>query len=180
LILDDGTPVPCELCVVGIGMIPAVGWLEGSGIELDDGVRCDEALATSVPGVVAAGDAASWYNPLFGERMRVEHWTNAVEQARHAVATLLAPPTEAKPFESVPVFWSDQFDLKIQGAGRPKPTDELVMSRSPHGERLVALYGRAGRLVGAVTFNHPAKLVRLRRLIGLRSPMEDAQDILES
>ena len=158
VILDDGTRVPCELCVVGIGMTPSVSWLESSGMELEDGVRCDETLAASIPRVVAVGDVASWYNPLFEERMRVEHWTNAVEQARHAVGTLLAPH-EAKPFESVPMFWSDQFDIKIQGAGRPKPTDELTVIGSPDDERLIALYGRAGRLVGAAAFNQAPKLI---------------------
>lgn len=179
LVLDDGTSLRCELCVVGIGMTPAVDWLEGSGIDLDDGVRCDETLCANLPGVVAAGDVANWYNPLFGERMRVEHWTNAVEQARHAVETLLAPPGEARPFESVPMFWSDQFDLKIQGAGRPKPTDELVMS-SAGEDRLVALYHREGRLTGAVTFNQPPKLIQLRRLIGLRGTVDDALKIVAS
>jgi len=180
LILDDGTHVPCELCVVGIGMTPSVAWLEASGVELDDGVQCDETLATTVAGIVAAGDAASWYNPLFGERMRVEHWTNAIEQARHAVATLLAPRGEAKPFESVPMFWSDQFDIKIQGAGRPRPTDELIMTRASNDEKLIALYVRAGRLVGAVTFNQPPTLIQLRRLIGLRGGVDEAMKIIES
>ena len=179
--LDDGSEVDCDLVVVGIGMKPSVSWLEGSGIELADGVQCDEALATSVCGVVAAGDVASWHNPLFEERMRVEHWTNAVEQARHAVSTLLAPPGEAKPFESVPMFWSDQFDIKIQGAGRPKPSDELVFAGGmSEGEKLVAIYGRAGRLVGAVAFNQPPKLVQLRMLIAKRGGLDEALKIAES
>lgn len=178
LVLDDGTSLRCDLCVVGIGMTPSVAWLEGSGIELCDGVRCNETLSTNVPRIVAAGDVANWYNPLFGERMRVEHWTNAVEQARHAVETLLAPPGEARSFESVPMFWSDQFDLKIQGAGRPKPTDELIMVPSSGEGKLVALYGRHGRLVGAVTFNQPPKLIQLRRLIGLRGGVEDAMKLV--
>jgi NADPH-dependent 2,4-dienoyl-CoA reductase/sulfur reductase-like enzyme len=180
VILDDGTSVPCELCVVGIGVTPSVSWLNGSGVDLEDGVRCDETLGTNLPRIVAAGDVVSWFNPLFGERMRVEHWTNAVEQARHAVETLLAPPGKAKPFESVPMFWSDQFDIKIQGAGRPKPTDELIISCSSDCERLVALYGRAGRLIGAVTFNQPPKLIQLRRLIGLRGGVDEAMKIVES
>lgn len=173
--LDDGTQVPCDLVVVGIGVAPTIAWLAHSGIELENGVRCDETLAASVPGVVAAGDVASWYNPLFEERMRVEHWTNAVEQARHAVSTLLAAPGEAKPFESVPMFWSDQFDIKIQGVGRPKPTDELILTGgTPESEKFIALYGRAGRLVGAVTFNQPPKLIQLRMLIGKRGSVDAA------
>ena len=181
VLLDDGTKVDCDLVVVGIGVTPSVSWLAGSGVELEDGVRCDETLASSVPGIVAAGDVASWYNPLFEERMRVEHWTNAVEQARHAVSTLLAAPGEAKSFESVPMFWSDQFDIKIQGVGRPKPTDELVLAGGvPESEKFIALYRRAGRLVGAVTFNQPPKLIQLRMLIGKRGGLDEALKIAES
>jgi NADPH-dependent 2,4-dienoyl-CoA reductase/sulfur reductase-like enzyme len=179
LVLDDGTEIECEVVVVGIGMAPSVSWLEGSGIALEDGVKCDETLATHVPSIVAAGDVASWYNPLFEERMRVEHWTNAVEQARHAAATLLSAG-EAKPFESVPMFWSDQFDIKIQGAGRPRPTDELTLVGAPRDEKLVALYGREGRLVGAVAFNQPPKLIRLRMLIGKRGGVDEGLKIAEA
>ncbi len=179
--LDDGSKVDCGLVVVGIGVTPSVSWLGGSGIEIEDGVRCDETLATNIPGVVAAGDVASWYNPLFEERMRVEHWTNAVEQARHAASTLLAAPGEAKPFESVPMFWSDQFDIKIQGSGSPKPGDELTIVRlGLDDEKLIAIYSRAGRVVGAVAFNQPAKLVQLRMLIGKRGGLDDALKIVES
>jgi 3-phenylpropionate/trans-cinnamate dioxygenase ferredoxin reductase subunit len=179
--LDDGSKVDCDLVVVGIGVTPSVSWLGGSGIEIEDGVRCDETLTTNIPGVVAAGDVASWHNPLFEERMRVEHWTNAVEQARHAASTLLAAPGEAKPFESVPMFWSDQFDIKIQGAGRPKPGDELtIVRRGPDEEKLIAIYSRAGRVVGAVGFNQPPKLVQLRMLIGKRGGLDDALKIVDS
>jgi NADPH-dependent 2,4-dienoyl-CoA reductase/sulfur reductase-like enzyme len=179
--LDDGTQVECDVVVVGIGVSPTVSWLADSGVELDDGVRCDETLASSVPGIVAAGDVASWYNPLFEERMRVEHWTNAVEQARHAVSSLLAAPGEARPLESVPMFWSDQFDIKIQCIGRPKPTDDLFLAGgTPESEKFIALYGRAGRIVGAVAFNQPPKLIQLRMLIGKRGGVDDALKIAES
>jgi len=179
--LDDGSRVDCDLVVVGIGVRPSVSWLDGSELDVEDGVRCDETLASNVPGVVAAGDVASWYNPLFEERMRVEHWTNAIEQARHAVSTLLAEPGEAEPFESVPMFWSDQFDIKIQAAGKPKPADELtIVRRNPDDEKLIAIYSRAGRVVGAVTFNRPPKLVQLRMLIGKRGGLDDALKIVDS
>ena len=179
--LDDGSKVDCDLVVIGIGVTPSVSWLRGSGIVIEDGVRCDETLATNIPGVVAAGDVASWYNPLFEERMRVEHWTNAIEQARHAASTLLAAPGEAEPFESVPMFWSDQFDIKIQGAGRPKPGDELtIVRRGSDDEKLIAIYSRAGRVVGAVAFNQPPKLVQLRMLIGKRGGLDDALKIVDS
>lgn len=177
LVLDDGSRVECDLAVVGIGMTPATDWLEGSGIELGDGVVCDETLATAVSGIVAAGDVASWPNPLFGERMRVEHWTNAVEQARHAVNTLLAAPGEAQPFESVPMFWSDQYDIKIQGVGRPRPTDELTVVEGSEANKLVAVYVRDGAMTGAVTFNQAPKLIKLRMLMAKRGALDEALEI---
>ena len=181
LALDDGTDLLCDLVVVGVGVDPTVSWLESSGIELDDGVRCDATCMSNIPGVFAAGDVANWYNPLFKERMRVEHWTNALEQARHVASSLMAAPGEAKPFESVPMFWSDQFDIKIQGVGRPRATDELIITGgTAEEERFTALYGRAGRLVGAVTFNQPPKIIKLRRLIGERGGLEAAAKIAES
>jgi 3-phenylpropionate/trans-cinnamate dioxygenase ferredoxin reductase subunit len=181
LALDDGSDLACDVVVVGIGVDPAVSWLESSRIELDDGVRCDATCMSSIPGVFAAGDVANWYNPLFEERMRVEHWTNAVEQARHVASSLMAGPGETKPFESVPMFWSDQFDIKIQGVGRPRATDELIITGgTAKEERFTALYGRAGRLVGAVTFNQPPKIIKLRRLIGERGGLEAAAKIAES
>ncbi len=175
VVLADGASVACDLVVVGIGVTPATKWLEGSGLSLGDGVVCDATCAASVPNIVAAGDVCNWHNPLFDERMRVEHWTNAVEQARHAVETLLAGPDDAKPFESAPMFWSDQYDLKIQSAGRPKPGDEVhICHGSLEEDRFVALYGRGGRLVGVATFNQPAKLVQYRRMITERVSWQDA------
>lgn len=179
LLLDDGTELPCELVVVGIGVQPAVDWLAGSGLELEDGVRCDATLSSNVQGIVAIGDVANWYNPLFDEHMRVEHWTNAVEQARHVVQTLCRPE-EAKPFESAPMFWSDQYDIKIQGAGRPKPTDELRIMGRLDDETFVALYSREDRLVGAVSFNNPAKLIQLRRKIVNRASLSEAVELFET
>ena len=119
--LADGTLIPADVVVVGIGVAPETRWLEGSGLALGDGVLCDETLATGAPGVVAAGDVARWRNPLFGESMRVEHWTNAVEQAGAAAERLLAGPAAGKPFAPVPFVWSDQYDRKIQIAGRVSP-----------------------------------------------------------
>ncbi len=164
--LGDGTAVAADLVVVGIGVAPETGWLETSGLALEDGVVCDETCATAVPGIVAAGDVARWHNPLFGVSMRVEHWTNAVEQAAAAAERLLAGPDAATPFAPVPFVWSDQYDRKIQSAGWLTPQDEM---RIVHGtleeRRFVALYGRGGRLTGAVAFNQVRPLMGYRRMI---------------
>jgi NADPH-dependent 2,4-dienoyl-CoA reductase/sulfur reductase-like enzyme len=171
--LSDGTRLEADLVIVGIGVTPETGWLEGSGLALDDGVVCDETCATRVPGIVAAGDVARWYNPLFGERMRVEHWMNASEQGPAAAERLL--DANAAPFANVPFFWSDQFDAKIQSAGRMRPGDEMrIVEGSLEERRFVALYGRGGRLSGAVAFNRPRPLLRFRRRIGERISWEEA------
>src|SRR5206468_820024 len=106
-------------------------------------------------GVVAAGDVARWPNPLFGETMRVEHWDNAAAQGRHAALTLLQGEA-AQPFAPVPYFWSDQYDHKIQFVGRGGAGDEVrVVAGSVEERKFVTLYGRAGRIVGALSLDNP-------------------------
>ncbi len=173
--LSDGRACEADLVVVGIGVLPETGWLSTSGLALEDGVVCDATCATTAPGVVAAGDVARWYNPLFGESMRVEHWTNAVEQGAAAAKRLLAGPDAAEPFAPVPLFWSDQYDVKIQFAGRMRADDEFrVVHGSIEERRFVALYGREGRLVGSLAFNRPRQLMGYRQLISQRISWDDA------
>jgi NADPH-dependent 2,4-dienoyl-CoA reductase/sulfur reductase-like enzyme len=169
--LSDGSTIEADVVVVGIGVIPNVGWLEGSGLVIDDGVVCDETTLAA-PGVVAAGDVARWPNPMFdGELMRVEHWEHAIDMGVHAARRLLAGDGPGEPYATVPWFWSDQYDRKIQLAGRARPDDDLaVVAGSVAERRFCALYGRDGRVVGALGMNMPAKVVRYRRAIadGLR------------
>ena len=173
--LETGLLIPADVVVVGIGVAPETRWLEGSGLPLGDGVLCDETLAAGAPGVVAAGDVARWHNPLFGESMRVEHWTNAVEQASAAAERLLAGPAAGKPFAPVPFVWSDQYDRKIQFAGRVSPQDEMRIVHGTLAERrFVALFGRAGRLVGALAMNRARQLVGYRKQIREGRRFEDA------
>ena len=165
--LSDGTVVPADVVVVGIGVAPVTGWLEGSGLELANGVVCDSTCATAAPGVVAAGDVARWHNPLFDEHMRVEHWDNANQQGRAAARTLLGS-TEA--FAPVPYFWSDQYDRKIQFVGRAAPYDEVAVVNGTVEERaFVAIYRRDDRIVGALSMNRPRLLMGYRSLIAERA-----------
>jgi NADPH-dependent 2,4-dienoyl-CoA reductase/sulfur reductase-like enzyme len=125
--LADGTLVPGDLVIVGIGVVPNVEWLAGSGAETDNGVLCDETLAVvGVPNAWAAGDVARWPHAKYGE-IRIEHWTNAVEQGQHVGAVIMG---DVKPFATVPFVWSDQYAHRIQIVGRPSPTDEI---RVVHG-----------------------------------------------
>jgi 3-phenylpropionate/trans-cinnamate dioxygenase ferredoxin reductase subunit len=164
--LADGSRVAAELVVVGIGAIPETRWLEGSGLALEDGVVCDATCATDAPGVFAAGDVARWHHPGYGESLRIEHWTHAVEQGEAAAANLLAGPAGASAFAPVPFVWSDQYDLKIQATGRIRPDDELRIAHGSLEERrFVALFGREGRLTGALAINRVRQLMGYRRML---------------
>jgi NADPH-dependent 2,4-dienoyl-CoA reductase/sulfur reductase-like enzyme len=164
--LADGSAVAADLVVVGVGVTPATGWLEGSGLRVADGVVCDARLRASAPGVFAAGDVARWTHPGYGESLRIEHWTNATEQADAVAASLLAGEGPCPSFAPVPYFWSDQYDVKLQLAGRARPGDELRIVDGSLGERrFVALYGRAGRLVAVLGWNRPRLVMQYRRLL---------------
>lgn len=163
--LSDGTRLQADVVVVGIGVTPNTEWLEGSGLTLDDGVMCDETCLAA-PGVVAAGDVARWPNRRFDEVMRVEHWDNAVEQAAHAALRLLEPDDDARAFAPVPWFWSDQYDRKIQMAGRIRSSDHSQLVTGSFDERKFAvLFGRNDRLVGVVGFNRPRHVMRYKSMI---------------
>jgi NADPH-dependent 2,4-dienoyl-CoA reductase/sulfur reductase-like enzyme len=174
--LDDGTAIDADVVVVGVGVAPVTDWLEGSGLQLDNGVVCDATLLAA-PGVVSAGDITRWPNPLFdGEVMRLEHWTNASEQGVAAARRLLHGDGAApEPFAPVPFVWSDQYDRKIQSVGHFRGDDVMeVVHGSLDERRFVAVFGRAGRLVGALGFSMPAKLMQYRRMIEARASFDDA------
>ncbi len=170
--LSDGSTVDADVVVVGIGVIPNTEWLHGSGLELGDGVLCD-ASCLAAEGVTAAGDVARWPNELFGETMRVEHWDNAAQQGSHAARRLL--DEAVGPFTPVPWFWSDQYDRKIQLAGRVRGDDEVrVVTGSVDERRFAAIYGRAGRITGVLGFNRPRHVMRYRALIEQRASFDEA------
>jgi 3-phenylpropionate/trans-cinnamate dioxygenase ferredoxin reductase subunit len=174
--LDDGTEIDADLVVVGVGVAPVTDWLADSGLTLDNGVVCDASLVAA-PGVVAAGDITRWPNPLFdGELMRLEHWTNASDMGVAAARRLLhGDAADPEAFAPVPFVWSDQYDRKIQTAGHFRGDDEMeVVHGSLDERRFVAVFGRAGRLVGVLGFSMPAKLMQYRRLIAERASFADA------
>ena len=176
--LGDGEVVPADVVVVGIGVSPATEWLAGSGLDVRDGVVCDEALRAASR-VYAAGDCARWVNRLFGEtgeEMRVEHWTNAAEQGSAAAANLLAELAgqEGTAYAPVPFFWSDQFDSRIQFVGRAHGDDEVRVITGDLDGKFVALYGHAGRLRGVLGVGMPKPVMRMRKLLGERASWDDA------
>ena len=163
--LADGTVIPADVVVVAIGVFPETRWLEGSGLTLENGVVCDATCrALGAENVVAVGDVARWYNKAFEQDMRVEHWTNAIEQADAASRTLLSEPADSEPFISVPYVWSDQYDKKLQYVGIVGEFVGVVEGSAEDG-KFVAAFGSDGLLVGALCVNWPARMIRFKRAI---------------
>lgn len=169
VLLTDGTELPADLVVVGIGSRPATEWLDGSGVEVDNGVVCDEAGRTSAPNVWALGDVASWRDST-GHQARVEHWSNVADQARVVVPALLGNDVPAGVV--VPYFWSDQYDVKIQCLGEPHATD-IVHLVEDDGHNFLAYYERAGVLVGVVGGGRPGEVMKFRAKIAAGVPIAE-------
>lgn len=165
----DSSEVGAEVLLAGVGVTPATDWLRGSGLALSDGVVCDESLRAGAPGVVAAGDVARWYNPLFDQQMRVEQWMNAVEQGRHAALTLLGA-TDA--YAPVPYLWSDQFDARMRFVGTAQAAHQIHIEHRGD-DAMVALFGRGGVLVGALCVNATRELPLHRKAIAERVAWDD-------
>ncbi|MFF7132781.1 NAD(P)/FAD-dependent oxidoreductase [Streptomyces sp. NPDC008196] len=164
VLLEDGRGIPADIVVVGVGARPCVEWLAGSGLELDDGVRCGADGRTGLPGVVAVGDCASWYDPRAGLHRRVEHWTGARERPDAAVTALLAggavEPTTPRP----PYFWSDQYGVKIQFAGHAAAADSVTIEEGARDDRnVLAVYRRSGHPVAVLGMNQPRLFMRWRK-----------------
>jgi NADPH-dependent 2,4-dienoyl-CoA reductase/sulfur reductase-like enzyme len=163
--LSDGSRIDADVVVVGIGVTPNTEWLERSGLTIDNGIVCNGS-GEAAPDVYAAGDVARVANRWHGDSPRIEHWTNAVEQAVHAAENALAGPEASTSFSSVPYFWSDQYDRRIQFIGGGPPHDEIVVvDGSLADRRLTALYRRGDRLVACLALNQPRALIKYRKLL---------------
>ena len=176
VILTDGAELAADLVVVGIGASPSTRWLEGSSVELDErdrGVLCDATLAAA-PGVYAAGDVCHWVSELFDGRLRLEHWTSAAEQGALAARNAL-DPANAKPYDTVPYFWSDWYDSRIQFVGESAADDVVIVDEAQwENGKLLALYRRGDRVIGALTVNRPALIMKMRRMIAKGADWHEA------
>lgn len=164
VLLEDGRSIPADTVVVGVGARPCVDWLEGSGIALDNGVKCGADGRTSVAGVVAVGDCANWYDPHTGVHRRVEHWTGALERPEAAVAALLAHGAREPGVPRPPYFWSDQYGVKIQFVGHAAGADSVTVEEGSTDDRsFLAVYRRADRPVAVLGMNQPRLFTRWRK-----------------
>ncbi|MER6945192.1 FAD-dependent oxidoreductase [Nonomuraea sp. NPDC000554] len=157
--LDTGEVLPADAVVVAVGADPATGWLEGSGLRIDNGLVCD-SRCRAAEGIYAVGDVARWHHDGLGALVRLENRTNATEQADLVAANILG---DDRPYSPVPYFWTDQFDTKIHVHGTPSADAEVtVVDGDLAGRRFVALYRRNGTVTGVLGWNMP-KQARLRR-----------------
>ncbi|MFH8701680.1 NAD(P)/FAD-dependent oxidoreductase [Streptomyces chartreusis] len=171
VLLEDGRTVPADIVVVGVGARPNVEWLEGSGVVLDNGVKCGADGRTSLAGVVAVGDCANWYDPRAGLHRRVEHWTGARERPDAAIAALLAGGAVEPGAPRPPYFWSDQYGVKIQFAGHAAGADSVTIEDgTPDGRNVLAVYRRSGIPVAVLGMNQPRLFTRWRKQITATAP----------
>ncbi|MRG97540.1 NAD(P)/FAD-dependent oxidoreductase [Polyangium spumosum] len=148
--LASGEVLPADVVVVAIGSRPAIGWLEGSGLRLADGIVCD-SRCQAAEGVYAVGDVAFWHHEGLGTGLRLENRTNAVEQGMTVAANILG---KDRPYTPVPYFWTDQFDAKIQVFGfLPSDAEVAIVEGDPARRQFVALYGSRGKVKGVLGWN---------------------------
>ncbi|ONI72752.1 FAD-dependent oxidoreductase [Actinosynnema sp. ALI-1.44] len=163
VLLADGREIPADAVVVGIGAIPNVEWLRGSGLAIEGGVVTDARCVTTVPNVVAVGDCASAFNEHAGCVLRLEHWTSAVQQPKIAAAGLLGRTSVHAARFSVPYFWSDQYGSHLQFAGHRRDGDVAeIVEGSPDGP-FAAVYRRDSRPVAVLAVDQPRVFGRWRR-----------------
>ena len=150
VVLADGRRIDCDFAVVGVGVAPRTQLAEAAGLELDNGIVTDQRLRTSAPGVFAAGDVANAYHPLFERHIRVEHWANALNQGPAAARSMLG--NEA-PYERVPYFFSDQYDVGMEYSGYATEWDDVVYRGDREAREFIAFWMKDGRVLAGMNVN---------------------------
>ena len=176
ILLADGTIIPCDAVVVGIGVTPRVALAQAVGLDIENGIAVDSMLRTSDPAIYAAGDVCSFFHPLYGRQIRLESWKNAEDQARIAARNMLGYEETCS---AVPWFWSDQYDMTIQIAGLPALGTSTVVRETGASSRVFFALDADGVLVGASGVGQTgeiAKDVRIaQKLIARRAVVDPAQ-----
>src|SRR5204863_213161 len=152
VVLNDGTVLPAELAIVGVGITPAVELAEAGGLAVDNGIVTDESLRTSDPDVYAAGDVASFTHPLLGRRIRVEHWSNALNGGKAVALSMLGQPLS---YDRIPYFYTDQYDLGMEYAGWVEPGgyDRVVFRGDVEARQFLAFWLKDNRVLAGMNDN---------------------------
>jgi 3-phenylpropionate/trans-cinnamate dioxygenase ferredoxin reductase subunit len=166
----DGQALDCDFVVVGVGVVPRTGLAAAAGVAVDDGVLVDEHLQTSCPDVFAAGDVANAHHPLYGRRIRVEHWASALRQGPVAARSMLG---RAAVHDRVPYFFSDQYDVGMEYAGFAATWDRVVFRGDPASREFIAFWLADDRVVAGMNVNVWDVSEHIQRLVGDRLPVDD-------
>lgn len=166
--LDDETKMPADLVVVGIGALPRIGLALGAGLTVNDGVVVDQYLRTSDPDVFAAGDIASAWNPTLQARIRVEHWSNALHQGPAAAKNMLGIDT---PYDRLPYFFSDQYDVGMEYNGHAPTWDRVVLRGDPGTGKFLAFWLDGDRVAAGMNVNIWDVADSMKRLIREKVPV---------
>ena len=179
---EDGRTIECDTVVVGIGVIPRVELAEAAGLKVDNGILVDGGLATSAPGVYAAGDVANSWHPFYDRHIRVEHWANALNQGPAAARAMLGQDVS---YDRIPYFFSDQYDAGMEYSGHATEWDEVVFRGDPGGREFIAFWLSGQRVVAGMNLNvwdvneHAQALIRSRQVVDT-SALTDPDTALES
>ena len=161
----DGTRIPADVVVVGIGLIPNTELAEAAGLAVDNGILVNEYAQTGDPDIYAAGDCTNHPNDRLGRRLRLESVPNALEQARTAAAAICG---QLKPYHVIPWFWSDQYELKLKMVGLSQGYDQLILRGSPDTDSFSAFYLKNGLTIAADTVNRAPEFMLAKRIIAER------------
>jgi 3-phenylpropionate/trans-cinnamate dioxygenase ferredoxin reductase subunit len=172
-VLCGDESLPADLVIVGIGIIPNVEIAAEAGIECDNGIVVDDHCRTSAPDVYAAGDCTNHPNPLLERRMRLESVPNAMEQARVAAANMCGGD---KVYASIPWFWSDQYELKLQMVGFSADGDTEVVRGDMAANQFAVFYLKDGKVIAADAVNSPKEFMICKQLIGKPVPVATLED----
>jgi 3-phenylpropionate/trans-cinnamate dioxygenase ferredoxin reductase subunit len=167
---SDGRELECDFVVVGVGVQPRIGLAAQAGLAVDNGILVDERLQTSAPGVFAAGDVANAHHPFYGERIRVEHWANALHQGPVAARAMLG---HADVYDRLPYFFSDQYDVGMEYAGFARSWDRVVFRGDPATREFIAFWLTGDRVVAGMNVNVWDVIDPIQRLIGERVAVDD-------
>jgi 3-phenylpropionate/trans-cinnamate dioxygenase ferredoxin reductase component len=168
----DGRSIEADFVVVGVGVVPRTQLAEAAGLEIRNGVLTTERLETSADGIYAAGDVANALNPLYGEHIRVEHWANALNQGPAAARNMLG---QESPYDNVPYFFSDQYDVGMEYAGYATEWDEVVFRGGVAEREFVAFWVAGGRVVAGMNVNVWDVIDDIQALIRSRATVDRAR-----
>ncbi len=183
VICADGSEYLADAVIVGIGILPNAELAEESGIPVDNGILVDEFCRTNDPDIVAVGDCTNHFNERYQRRMRLESVPNANEQAKVAAATIVGVKIVGtnKKYNSLPWFWSDQYDLKLQIAGLSEGYDQVLIRGDKSNSRsFAAFYFKGGALISADCVNRPQEFMLSKKLINEHVSIDQEQLVDES